>query len=253
VISSVCQPDLETCARAAAGDKWFQLYCRGAGFEWVATMANRVREAGYRALVITVDSAYYGIRERQVLSRWSPPARRRRNAGGDEYLAALDWDTVDRIKAVAQIPVVLKGIQSGDDAAIALERGIDAIWISNHGGRQPDHALGSIEVLPDVVARVGGKIPIVVDGGFMRVTDVLKAIALGATAVATGRLQALALAAGAEEGCVRMLEILEDEITTAMALLGVTSLTKLDHSYLHHSALSSPAPAFPHLPPAMRP
>ena len=243
VVSSVSDPALERTAAAAPGDKWFQLYIRG-DFEWIRAMVERVRGAGYKALVITGDSAYYGNRDRQVMRRWLP-AGRRNNLGGIDYQKAVNWATIDRIREIAGMPVVLKGIQAGEDAELALVHGIDAVWVSNHGGRQLDHSRGSIDVLPEVVAAVGGRVPVIVDGGFLRGTDVLKGIALGATAIATGRLYALALAAAGETGVRRMLEILEGEIIGAMGLLGVTSLADLNPSYVARASVPPNTRAFP--------
>jgi isopentenyl diphosphate isomerase/L-lactate dehydrogenase-like FMN-dependent dehydrogenase len=243
VVSSVTQPALEETALAAPGDKWFQLYIRG-DFAWIAEWVGRAKAAGYKALVITADSAYYGNRERQVLRRWLP-AGRANNLGGTEYQRAVDWDLIDRIREMAGLPLVIKGIQTGEDAQIAIEHGAAVVWVSNHGGRQMDHCVGTADVLPEVVATVNGRVPIVVDGGFMRGSDALKAIALGATAVATGRLYALALAAGADAGVVRMLEILESELVTGMGLLGVTSLAQLDPVYVKHVSVPPRTRAFP--------
>jgi isopentenyl diphosphate isomerase/L-lactate dehydrogenase-like FMN-dependent dehydrogenase len=243
VVSSVSQPALEVTAQAAAGDKWFQLYIRG-DFDWIQEWVGRVKAAGFKALVITADSAYYGNRERQVLRRWLP-AGRANNLSGTEYQRAVDWDLFDRIRDMAGLPLVVKGVQTAEDAEIAIEHGASVVWISNHGGRQLDHCVGTAEVLPEVVAAVNGRVPIVVDGGFMRGTDALKAIALGATAVATGRLYALALAAGADAGVVRMLEILESEIVTGMGLLGVTALAQLEPAYVRHVSVPPRTGAFP--------
>ncbi len=245
-VSSVSQPGLEATAEAATGDKWFQLYIRG-DFNWVTEVVDRVRNAGYTALILTVDVAHYSRRERQIIGRWLPPGRR--TLRDEQYQAMLDWETALRIKQVARMPVGIKGIQTAEDAEMAMRDGFDVIWVSNHGGRQLDHARAGIEVLPEVAAVVAGRAPIVVDGGFMRGTDVLKAIALGATAVGTGKLHALALAAGGEAGLVRMLEILEIEIKTSMGLLGVTSLAQLDASYVASMGpVQNPPGAFPFLP-----
>src|SRR5579883_2555539 len=170
-VSSVSQPGLEAAAEAATGDKWFQLYIRG-DFSWVGDVVERVRSVGYSALILTVDTAHYSRRERQIISRWLPPGRR--TSGEESYQAMLDWETAARIKAIAGIPVGIKGIQCAEDAEIALREGFDVIWVSNHGGRQLDHARGSIEILPEVASVVAGRVPIVVDGGFLRGTDVLK-------------------------------------------------------------------------------
>jgi glycolate oxidase len=242
VVSSVSQPSLEESAAAAAADKWFQLYIRG-DFDWIAEILARVRVAGYRALVITVDTAIYGNRERQKLQRFTPQGRR--NADGEDFQAALDWAMLDRIRAIAGIPLVVKGIQTAEDANLALEHGVEAIWISNHGGRQLDHAVGSLDVLPEVVTAVRGRAPVIVDGGFMRGGDILKAIALGATAVATGRMHAWALAAGGEPALNRMLELVEYELRTTMGLLGVTALSQLNASYVRRADASIGRGAFP--------
>ena len=119
---------------------------------------------------------------------------------------------------------------------MAVEHGIEGIYVSNHGGRQLDHGKGSIDVLPEVVDAAGGRAEIIVDGGFMRGTDIVKAMALGANAVGIGRLQGLALAAGGEAAVVRALELLEDEVRRCLGLLGVTSYAELDKSYLAPAA-----------------
>jgi glycolate oxidase len=242
VVSSVSQPSLEESAAASAADKWFQLYIRG-DFDWIADILARVRVSGYRALVITVDTAIYGNRERQKLQRFTPQGRR--NADGEDFQAALDWPLLDRIRAIAGIPLVVKGIQTAEDAELALEHGVDVIWISNHGGRQIDHAVGSLDVVPEVIAAVRGRAPVIVDGGFMRGGDILKAIALGVTAVATGRMHAWALGAGGEAALTRMLELVEYEVRTTMGLLGVTSLAQLNASYIRRADASIGRGAFP--------
>jgi L-lactate dehydrogenase (cytochrome) len=148
----------------------------------------------------------------------------------------MTWDTVDRIRDTLEIPLILKGISTAEDARLAVEHGVDVVYVSNHGGRQLDHGRGSLDVLPEVVGAVGGKAEVLVDGAFFRGTDILKAVALGARAVGMGRLQAYALAAGGEETLLRMLEILEIEVRMGMGLLGVTRLDQLDASYLHPDA-----------------
>lgn len=243
VVSSVSEPTLEETAEASTGDKWFQLYIRG-DFDWIAERLARVKSAGYKALVITVDSAYYGNRERQILRGWVP-AGRRNNLAGNEYQRVTTWDDIDRIREIWGGKLILKGIQSSEDAEIALKHDIATIWISNHGGRQLDHCRGALDVLPEVVDVVKGKVPIVVDGGFLRGTDALKAVSLGATAVACGRLYAMALAVAAERGVERMLEILEFEITNSMGLLGVTALSQLNSSYVAKATVPASTRAFP--------
>ncbi|MEK6602395.1 MAG: alpha-hydroxy acid oxidase, partial [Candidatus Binatota bacterium] len=184
----------------------------------------RVKKAGYAALCLTVDTAYYSRRERQMMDRWLPPSRR---ATGYEHRAALTWETMDAIKEIAGLPFILKGVATAEDAAIAVEHGVQAVYVSNHGGRQLDHGRGTIEVLPEIVAAVSGKAEIVLDGGILRGSDVLKAVALGAKAVAIGKLQGWGLAAAGQAGLVRVLELLESEISIAMGLLGVRNLAEL--------------------------
>jgi len=128
--------------------------------------------------------------------------------------------------------MILKGIATAEDACLAVEHGADVVYVSNHGGRQLDHAQASIEVLPEVVAAVDGRAEVLFDGGVLRGTDVIKAIALGARAVGVGKLQGLALAAAGEAGIARMLELIELEIRTMMGLMGVTSLAQLNPSWL---------------------
>jgi glycolate oxidase len=115
---------------------------------------------------------------------------------------------------------------------LAIEHGVEVVYVSNHGGRQLDHGLGGLDVLPEIVDAVGGRASVVVDGGFMRGTDVVKAIAMGADAVGMGRLQGLALAAGGEAAVVRALELVEDEVRRTLGMLGVTSFADLDKRYL---------------------
>ena len=242
VISSVSAPELEESAAAAPGDKWFQLYVRGDN-AWLADIIGRVRKAGFKGLVITVDVAHYSNRERQQRHSWVPDGRR--DAGGKNYQAALDWKTLDVIRRLAKMPVIVKGIQTHEDAKIALKRGLDGIWVSNHGGRQLDHARGTLDMLPEILEVVRGKVPVIVDGGFMRGTDIIKAIAVGADVVAGGKLHAWALGAGGQPALERMLELLRIEIETTMALLGVTSLKQLDRSYVERCDASIGNGAFP--------
>jgi isopentenyl diphosphate isomerase/L-lactate dehydrogenase-like FMN-dependent dehydrogenase len=229
MLSSVCAPGMETIAKAADYPKFFQLYVRG-DQQWMDDTLKKALACGYRALCLTVDRANYGRRERDIAKGHSPTARR--GAATESFQAALNWNDVDRIRSYADVPLILKGIATAEDAEIALARGVDCIYVSNHGGRQLDHSQGSIAALPEIVAAVGGRAEIIVDGGIMRGTDVLKAIALGATAVGMGRMQGIALGAGGEDAVVRMIEIVENEMRNAMALLGVAKLSELSQRYL---------------------
>jgi len=230
VVSSVTLPSLEETAAAGAGPKVFQLYVNG-DMAWVKDMLDRVRAAGYIALTLTVDTAIYSRRERPLLNRWAPPTRRG-PLEGRRYLTELTWESMDQIKAMWGGPFMLKGVGTAEDAKLAVEHGVDVVWVSNHGGRQLDHALGSLDVLPEVVQAVGDRASIVVDGGIQRATDVLKAIALGADAVAVGRLQAWGLGAAGKDGCLKVLELLEHEMISGMGLLGITSLQQLGPEYV---------------------
>lgn len=229
VVSTATEPSLEQTAAATAGPKVFQLYVHG-DMGWVRDILGRVKAAGYQSLCLTVDVAVLSRRERPMLSRWLTPTQR---ASVDRrYLAALTWETMDMIREIGGLPFMVKGIQTAEDAAIAVEHGVDVIWVSNHGGRQLDHALGTIDTLPEVVQAVDGRAEIVLDGGILRGTDVLKAIALGAKAVAIGKLQGWGLGAGGVAGLVRVLELLEHEMAVSMGLLGVSRLDQLTPRYV---------------------
>ena len=139
---------------------------------------------------------------------------------------------MDRIKELAGLPFMLKGVAAAEDAVLAVEHGVDVIWVSNHGGRQLDHGLGTMDMLGEIVEAVEGKADIVLDGGVQRGGDVAKAVALGAQAVAIGTLQAWGLGAAGAAGLVRVMEILEEELVVAMGLLGVTSIDQLTPAYV---------------------
>ncbi len=229
MVSTVTQPSLEEIAAATTTPKIFQIYIRGDD-GWIRDLIDRAKAAGYAALALTVDSAYYGRRERQLLSRWLPPSVRTQT--GREWQTMITWETMAMMKEHGGLPFILKGIQTAEDAVLALEHGVDMIYVSNHGGRQLDHGQGAIDILREVADAVEGRVPVLVDSGFMRGTDILKALAMGASAVAIGRLQAWALAAGGAPALVRALEILEAEMTNAMGLIGVTALDQLGPTYL---------------------
>lgn len=231
MVSSVCNPGLEGVAVAAPDAlRIFQLYVRG-DQGWVDDYVRRARDTGYTAFCLTVDTAIYSRRERDIAKRYARPGRSSIRSV-DPFQAALDWDQVEHFKNTFDLPLIIKGIATAEDALLALKHGVDGIYVSNHGGRQLDHGRGTMDVLPEIVQAVGGNADVIVDGGFVRGTDVLKAIALGANVVGLGRLQGWALAAAGPPGMVRALELLEDEIKTAMGLLGVCSLTELDTSYI---------------------
>ena len=230
MLSSVAVPGLEDIARCNAAPKLFQLYIRGDA-DWVDSYVERVVACGYKGLALTVDLAWYGRRERDIVGDFKPSSRRT-NMHDRVHQLRFHWADVDRIKRKFTIPIILKGIMTAEDAEAAIDHGVDVVYVSNHGGRQLDHGKGAIEILPEVVAAVRGRAAVVVDGGFMRGTDIVKAMALGADAVGIGKLQALAGAAGGEAGVVRLLEILEDEVIRCMGLLGVTGFGELNARHL---------------------
>src|SRR5580658_4051422 len=217
MLSSVCDPGLEGVAKAAPDAlRMFQLYVRGDA-AWVDDHVERAIANKYSVFCLTVDTAHYSRRERDIAKRHITGGRRR--ASGREYQAALDWKTVDRIKSKFKIPLAIKGIATAEDAKLALDHGVDFVYVSNHGGRQLDHGRGSMDVLPEIVEAVSGRAKIIIDGGFYRGSDVVKAIALGAHLVGLGRMQCYGLAAAGQAGIVRMLEIMEDEVTRALGML----------------------------------
>ena len=237
MLSSVCDPGLEDLAAAAPKAlRLYQLYVRGDA-AWVDDHVERAIAHGYAGFCLTVDTAYYSRRERDIAKRFVTAGRRR--VQGRAFQAGLDWTTVKRIKDRFKIPLALKGIATAEDARIALDHSVEWIYVSNHGGRQLDHGRGSMEVLPEIVEAVGGRAKILIDGSFCRGTDIVKAIASGADLVGIGRMQCFALAAGGQAGVVRLLELLEDEVQRCMGLLGVASLAELDRSYLHAAAPTS--------------
>jgi len=205
----------------------YQLYVHGDA-AWVDDLVERAQIAGCAAFCLTVDSAYYSRRERDIAKR----NIRRSHVPGREFQPTLTWSDVDRIKSNLKIPLILKGIATADDAKLAVEHGVDMVYVSNHGGRQLDHDRGTMDVLPEVVEAVQGKAQIIIDGGFNRGTDIVKAIASGADMVGLGRMQCYGLAADGVHGLVRMLELLEAEVHTAMGLLGVRCLAELSPSYI---------------------
>jgi isopentenyl diphosphate isomerase/L-lactate dehydrogenase-like FMN-dependent dehydrogenase len=242
MLSSVCDPGLEGVAKAAPhGLRLFQLYVRG-DTAWVDDYVERAIANKYAAFCLTVDTAHYSRRERDIAKRHITGGRRR--AQGREFQEALDWRTVEHIKSKYNIPLAIKGIATAEDTKIALDHGVEFIYISNHGGRQLDHGRGSFDVLPEIVDAVAGRAKIIIDGGFYRGSDVVKAIAAGAHLVGLGRMQCYALAAAGQAGVVRMLELMEDEIIRSLGLLGATSFGKLDPSYLHAAPPANPPSVF---------
>lgn len=231
MLSSVCMPYLEAVAESVDYPKIYQLYVRGDA-DWVDSHIDRAIEAGYVAFCFTVDLDYYSRRERDIAKRHLSTSRRTQ-ATGEEWQKRFSWKDIERIRKKYDIPLIIKGIATAEDALRCVDHGVECVYVSNHGGRQLDHGRGGASVLPEIAKAVNGRAKIVFDGGIMRGVDLVKAMILGADCVGIGRLQGLAAAAAGEDGLVRMLEILEEEAIAALGMLGVTSWDELDASYLH--------------------
>jgi 4-hydroxymandelate oxidase len=240
-LSSVPAEDIRPACTPAP---WYQVYVhqdRGITTE----ILGRVSAAGYAALVLTVDTPVLGRRERDVRNAFRPPpsvvftnaapsgtmpaAQESKLA---EYFTArhdagVTWKDLEWLRRVCSLPIVLKGVVRADDAARAVEHGVDGLIVSNHGGRQLDTTVPAIRALPEVSDAVHGRIPVLVDGGVRRGTDVLKAIALGACAVLVGRPVLWGLALDGEAGVRQVLTTLRDELDTAMALCGCRTLGEI--------------------------
>ena len=227
--SSTCLPGFEEVAKSVNYPKLFQLYVRG-DKDWVDDNIKRAIDHDYVGICLTVDLDAYGRRERDLAKRYRTTSRQ--SASGFEHQMRFSWKDIDRIKSYCNLPIIIKGIATAEDALIAIEHGVEVVYVSNHGGRQLDYGLGGLKVLPEVVDAIKGKAKIFYDGGIMRGTDVVKAIALGADFVGIGRLQGLAAGAGGSEAIFRMLELLELEISTCMRLLGIRSFKELNNSFL---------------------
>jgi 4-hydroxymandelate oxidase len=218
VISSTAVDDLEGIAAASSAPKWWQLYL----FTDVgrsAEMLRRAAESGFRAICWTVDFPVAGLRHRDTRSGFVMPV----GIPGDEtvYEPNLTWDHLPFIRDHASgLPVLVKGILTAEDAVLAVDHGADGVVVSNHGGRQLDSCPAGLDALPEVIEAVQGQIPVLMDGGVRRGTDVLKALALGAAAVLVGRPAVWGLAAEGEAGVTGVLDILRAEFENAMALTG---------------------------------
>jgi 4-hydroxymandelate oxidase len=211
------------------GALWFQLYPQP-DLAFTEALVRRAEAAGCRALVVTADSPVFGRRPRDLRNGFGdlPPGLACENlrdpVSGTPRPIAMDdtlgWDRLARLRAATRLPIVLKGVLHPADARLAVEHGLDAVLVSNHGGRQLDGAPATLEVLPDVVAAVAGRVPVLLDGGVRRGVDVLVALALGADAVAVGRPVLWGLAAAGEAGVRAVLELLRAELDAALALAG---------------------------------
>ncbi len=240
----------EVAAAAPGGARWLQIYVfrdREVSDEVIA----QALEAGFSALMLTADLPVYGIRYREVRAGFDAPeadvpaiaAARARGGAGDHHAlslldAGLQWDYVAELRERWNVPVVVKGLVTAEDAELACAHGAAGVVVSNHGGRQLDGAVASLDALPEVVEAVAGRAEVYLDGGVRRGSDVLMALALGARAVLVGRPAMYGLAFGGDKGVHQVLEILKDETENALALLGCRSPAEVTRA--HVSTIGSP-------------
>ena len=228
---------MEQIAEASQGPKWFQIYLpadRGLAKQ----LLGRAKAAGYRAIVVTVDSFVPGNREtvkrtgfHDPLPQANYPAELRGHGSPQKH--DLGWEDIDFVRSETGLPVIVKGVLSPEVAVMALEHGASAIQISNHGGRQLDEVPATITVLPHIAEAVGGRAPIILDGGVRRGQDVFKALALGACAVALGRPVLYGLAMGGWMGVHEVLEHIKGEFQMVMRLAGVRSVNEISRRDLY--------------------
>jgi isopentenyl diphosphate isomerase/L-lactate dehydrogenase-like FMN-dependent dehydrogenase len=231
--STASNRSLEEIAQAATGPLWFQLYIYPS-LEYAASLVHQAEAAGYKAIVMTVDMPVGGNRE-----SWSrhnitlpPPGMVEANFVGvsrsDGRWVTHTWETVAWLRNQTSLPILVKGILTAEDALLALAHGVSGIVISNHGGRQLDGSVTSIQALPEIVAAVAGRCEVFIDGGIRRGTDVLKALALGARAVLVGRPVLWGLATNGSHGVQHILEILTREFKIAMQLTGCPAISSIE-------------------------
>jgi 4-hydroxymandelate oxidase len=235
IASTTATRNIEEIAEAATGPLWFQLYIYPS-LEVAAKLVRRAEAAGYRAIVLTVDLPRLGRREKDIRNNVTIPPSPYYEANfvdvekeGQRWVP-LTWESLSWLRSITSLPILLKGILTAEDAVLAVEHGVDGIVVTNHGGRQLDTAIPSIEALPEVVEAVAGRCEVYLDGGIRRGTDVLKALALGARAVLVGRPVLWGLAVNGAEGVCHVLELLRNELELDMALAGRPTLDSIDRS-----------------------
>lgn len=235
------------------GRRWFQLYC----FEDEAVMRALIEEAvdcGYEAIVVTVDAPRGGNRERDQRTGFAIPEELgvpsvEAALGSDRAVTieetfglmepALSWSDLEELASQCSVPVLVKGVLTAEDGALAAEHGAAGVVVSNHGGRQLDRCLATADALPEVVDAVEGRVPVLVDGGIRRGVDVAIALALGADAVLVGRPALWGLAVGGEEGARRVLELLRAELELTLALCGCATPAELGRAHVQRAPASS--------------
>ena len=238
IVSNVSTFPFEKIATAAKGPLWFQLYPKQE-LEANREVLDRAQTAGARAVVVTIDQQA-SVYERAGHDRnlGAQPFRRAAGARGaprnpyhvDEYRLWYEWKFFDQIRPMVKVPMIAKGILTAEDALLCLEHGIDAIYVSNHGGRSLDYGPSSLEVLPEIVDAVKGRVPVLFDSGVRRGSDVLKALALGASAVCLGRIPRWGLGAYGAPGVQKILEVMQAEFKQAMVLTGRANLASINRS-----------------------
>ncbi|HET7226387.1 MAG TPA: alpha-hydroxy acid oxidase [Candidatus Eisenbacteria bacterium] len=250
-LSSFANTRLEDVVALHPGGVWFQLYVQR-DREATRALVQRAEAAGCRAIVVTVDTPVLGARDREHRIGFALPegltianfpaarsvlAHRQDDEGVYASLLdpTLDWHTLHWLRGVTRLPIVLKGVLSPDDAGIAADGAADGVIVSNHGGRNLDTVPAALEALPRVAEAVADRIPVLMDGGIRRGTDVAKALALGARAVLVGRPVLWGLAVAGETGVRDVLATLVRELKQAMSLLGCTRLAQLDGGILWHA------------------
>lgn len=241
VASTMANTTLEEIAKASSENLWFQLYLLN-DREATVDLIKRAELADYKALVITVDAQVLGIREADLRNQFKLPnhltlknlekyfdnSNEKTKAGSQElFNKCLTWHDIEWLRSITKLPILLKGILHSKDAKLAVEMGVAGIIVSNHGGRHLDTTLTTVEALPAIVEAVAGKIPVLIDGGIRRGTDIAKALALGADAVLIGRPILWGLAVNGWQGALQILTILKNEFDTAMALCGISSIEEL--------------------------
>lgn len=207
----------------------FQMYPFGPSDQHRRQVAL-AEDADCFALCVTVDTPVFGRRERELRSGFVPrqgPQPNLVSPASTALQAAATWADLQRLRGITELPIMVKGILHPDDAVRAIECGVDAIYVSNHGGRRLDYAPATVEAVPRVIDAVGGQLPVLADGGVQHATDVVKGLALGARTVLIGRLAAWGMAADGERGVGRVLELIREELCTTLALMGVPATSQL--------------------------
>lgn len=256
-LSTIATSSIEQVAAGTPGSpKWFQLYIYR-DRKLTESLVRRAEQAGYKAIVLTVDAPMFGLRRADMRNKFSLPphlvlanfegrlatgVQSQGGSGINEYIKeqldpTLSWDDVKWLVNFTKLPVIVKGILTKEDAIIAADMGVQGIWVSNHGARQLDSVPASIEALPEIVRAVGDRTTVVIDGGVTEGTDVFKAIALGAKMVFFGRPALWGLAVNGQEGVEHVLDLLRKELDIAMALAGCQKIEDITKDHVVHESM----------------